>query len=77
MFVYLDTFKMGLVIYIPHLHNLQTRKKKLKELLIAAKEVSIMQKPKLSSSIITSQVSEYIWRIYSLQTIETKKPRQR
>ena len=52
-------------------------KKKLKELLIVAKEVSIMQKPKLSSSIITSQVSEYIWRIYSLQTIETKKPRQR
>ena len=73
MFVYLDTFKMWLVIYIPHLHNLQTKKKKLKELLIVAKEVSVMQKPKLSSGIITSQVSEYIWKIHNLQTIETKK----
>ena len=36
-----------------------------------AKEVSVMQKPKISSNMITSQVSEYVWKMHNLQTTET------
>ena len=64
---------MWLIIFIPDLHDLQTRRKKLKELLMAAKEVSVMQKPNISSNMITSQVSEDVWKMHNLQTIETQK----
>ena len=40
---------------------------------MAAREVSVMQKPKISSNMITSQVSEYVWKMHNLQTIETQK----
>ena len=73
MVVYLDTFKMWLIIYMPDLHNLQTRSKNLKELLMVAKEVSVMWKPKISSNTITSQVSEYVWKMHNYQTIDTER----
>ena len=38
-----------------------------------AKEVSVMQKPKISLNMITSQISEYVWKMHNLQTIETQK----
>ena len=40
---------------------------------MVTKEVSVMQKPKISSSMTTSQLSEYVWKMYNLQTIETQK----
>ena len=32
-----------------------------------------MQKPKIPSNMITSQVSRYVWKMHKLQTIEIPK----
>ena len=40
---------------------------------MVAKEVSVMRKPKISSKMITSQCSEYVWKINNLNTIETQQ----
>ena len=40
---------------------------------MVAKEVSANVKTKKSSNMITSQVSDYVWKIHSWQTIEPAK----
>ena len=40
---------------------------------MVANEVSVKVKPKIPSIMTTSQVSYYVWKMHSLQTIKTPK----